>query len=629
MFTYKNLMTVGCAAVLAIGLAACGSSSDDDDTAMDTTTTPTTPAQPAQPVAVSGDVTLPMAAQAAFGILMNPGDSDAVEIAAEQAVVRQGVTFTCASAYPCTVTVTNNLGTIVATWMSYTLDDGTAGVMASVPVPPAHTFAAANSANPATVRAALGTPIAALGGAVGNPNTAIGGMRLGDSGALNFNGFTLTSNLNPNGTAFAVGPPVAGSTLTAGLTNDEIMPSPDMAPPPAGWQVKALFRDWGDDTTSAADGGFETSALAYSDIGPGTPQPFDAMLAARFVNAGASYAFTVLANGTPPAAPPAATSVNIPVALPGGPSVLTMAMVFDPGSLVPAQDQDLNIDPFETFTGSYFGARGVFQCAVAGCGLMRNADGTVGLADTGAAAGLQSGTWTFTPAPGAIITVPDQDWMIYGAWMTTPDDSNGTHALGVFFNGFDPYEGIVNGNDAFTAGATGLNGTATYSGGAAGIYVDDMTSSGFTASATLTANFDVDGDGMAGGAGNDANDYMISGRIDDFRGQDGTFLGSDTAAMPNDPVRGGENDWVVTLGMAPLAAGANGAIPVTATAGSADGIPWVGTWSGQLYGPNVDAMMNPVSPSGVAGQFRAATVASGNAQVGNTSVVGAFGATRD
>ena len=31
MFTHKNLMTVCCAAVLAFGLAACGSSSDDDN----------------------------------------------------------------------------------------------------------------------------------------------------------------------------------------------------------------------------------------------------------------------------------------------------------------------------------------------------------------------------------------------------------------------------------------------------------------------------------------------------------------------------------------------------------------------------------------------------------------------
>ena len=74
------------------------------------------------------------------------------------------------------------------------------------------------------------------------------------------------------------------------------------------------------------------------------------------------------------------------------------------------------------------------------CGLMRNTDGTVGLADTGpATAGLQSGTWTFTPDPGAMILVPDQDWLVYGAWLTTPDVEVGTHRVGVFFNGMDMY----------------------------------------------------------------------------------------------------------------------------------------------------------------------------------------------
>ena len=40
MFTHKNLMTVCCAAVLAFGLAACGSNGSDDEVAA---TTPTTP----------------------------------------------------------------------------------------------------------------------------------------------------------------------------------------------------------------------------------------------------------------------------------------------------------------------------------------------------------------------------------------------------------------------------------------------------------------------------------------------------------------------------------------------------------------------------------------------------------
>ena len=46
--------------------------------------------------------------------------------------------------------------------------------------------------------------------------------------------------------------------------------------------------------------------------------------------------------------------------------------------------------------------------------------------------------------PTATILVPDQDWMVYGAWMTTPDDAAGTHRIGVLANGFDPYTGTAN-----------------------------------------------------------------------------------------------------------------------------------------------------------------------------------------
>ena len=110
MVTQKNLITLCFATVFALGLAAC-SSSDDGSTAdapTGTTPTGTTPTTPSagSPVAASGDV-MGAALQAAFGTILGmPGDSDTVEIPAGMEVVRAGVTFTCASEYPCTVTVT-------------------------------------------------------------------------------------------------------------------------------------------------------------------------------------------------------------------------------------------------------------------------------------------------------------------------------------------------------------------------------------------------------------------------------------------------------------------------------------------------------------------------------------------
>ena len=144
--------------------------------------------------------------------------------------------------------------------------------------------------------------------------------------------------------------------------------------------------------------------------------------------------------------------------------------------------------------------------------------------------------------------------------------------------------------------------------------MDGGNSGLFTATATLTANFDVP-------APTPSN--MISGRIHDFRGTNGVYLGADTAANPNDPVAGGENDWVVLLDASNLAdIGTE-----SETRGSADGVQWTGMWSGQFFGPQTDEDGDPVSPSGVAGSFRASTESPYAAST--TAVVGAFGANRD
>ena len=73
----------------------------------------------------------------------------------------------------------------------------------------------------------------------------------------------------------------------------------------------------------------------------------------------------------------------------------------------------------------------------------------------------------------------------------------------------------------------GLRGSAKYTGGATGVYVDGLRNGLFTAEATLTANFDVNSDGDA-----DTGDYSISGRIDNFRGTDGVFLGTIRRPIP-------------------------------------------------------------------------------------------------
>jgi hypothetical protein len=370
--------------------------------------------------------------------------------------------------------------------------------------------------------------------------------------------------------------------------------------------MKTLFRDWGD-TAGTGDGGFETGAIVVKNLERGTSHAFDADLAGRFANGGSDYNLTVDTDDDT-VNDAVAFTVDATTAAPAGSQIDAGATGTAALEAVVAMGEDATIS---RVMGTYMGVRGSYTCGTTDCEISRATGGSTPYT-------LGAGNWQFTPAAGARVRVPDQDWMAYGAWMTTPDNPAGVHRIGVLHNGFDPYTAAT---DAFEATSeAGLHGSATYSGGAAGIYVDGTASGLFTATATLTANFDVDGDGS-----DETGDYTISGQINDFRGTDGVYLGDDTQANRNDPVAGGENDWVVLLNQVDLAD--TGAIPAASTtAGSADGLLWTGNWSGQLYGPNADADGDAIAPSGVAGQFDAATTAE---PAGTTAVVGAFGATKD
>ena len=606
---------------------------------------------PAAPVDVTMDVALGATEQARLKVLLTEsGASDTLTIPAGGTATRgatathHGVEFTCDSAYPCTITVTNSLGTILASVTTQMLPDAADPMVTAALPDPVDTFAELNAGSAASIRADVVVDTTATPAVPTLMPTELIGMGIGGPGVLDASMAGLRSDFQANGAVFGPDPGNAaaapglvpaltmGTTITGAM--DAIDPSDDMAMAPDGWGIKTLFRDWGD-TAGDGDGGFETGAIVVKNIEEGgTPHPFDRMLSMRYVNPAAQnmFALSIRADGSTPGVTTLATSVDIDstsdaAATAGATPTQLAAMLFDSTSLVAAQDQDLNVNMSETFTGSYFGASGQFQCIAEGtemCALARNADGTVGVADTDATMGIQStGRWSFTPDPGAMIQVPDQDWMAYGAWLTTPDDTVGDHRIGVFFNGFDPYE-FDSADNLDAAMDAGLRGSATYTGGATGIYVDGGDSGLFTAEAALTANFDVN----SNASGADAGDYTIFGRIDNFRGTDGVFLGDDTQRSPNDP-SAGENDWVVMLGAVDLVQA--GLIAMGVTSGSADGVSWSGDWNGQLFGPSTDAD-GPIAPSGVAGRFWASTDTDGdgtNARTAETAVVGAFGAELD
>ena len=246
-----------------------------------------------------------------------------------------------------------------------------------------------------------------------------------------------------------------------------------------------------------------------------------------------------------------------------------------------------------TFRGTFNGAPGTYTCADASCTLSTNADGELNAI---------AGTWYFTPNAGATSDQPDYDYLHYGAWLKRTTDAMGA----VTYNEVETFAG----SSVAASGSIGtVEGMATYAGGAAGVYViktayDPVTgeltnanSGHFSADASLTAYF--------GGGDIPANKQdTLTGTIDNFM------------------LSGGEmNDWSVALQSdADLTTdGIQGSGTGTHSGTAKGGVMGEdGSFSATFHGPVTDADNNPIQPHTVVGEF--------NAVFNNGSVTGGFGA---
>ena len=222
-----------------------------------------------------------------------------------------------------------------------------------------------------------------------------------------------------------------------------------------------------------------------------------------------------------------------------------------------------------TTRGTYDGAPGVYRCT--GTCTSTNADGK------GSPSGL-GGTWHFKPDAGAnaMAHQPDNTYLYYGWWLSKDKDGKPTAA--------SAFTGVVGDGTAIQGGTTGLatnpntlGGTATYAGHVAGKFAMsnplDGTGSGghFTADVELTAKF---------GATAAPNNGGVSGTIDGF--------------MAN----GESVPWSVALHLAPWDDTNVGAfatpddVAATTAVDESMGTTWSidgnaaprsGTWSGQMY----------------------------------------------
>ena len=262
------------------------------------------------------------------------------------------------------------------------------------------------------------------------------------------------------------------------------------------------------------------------------------------------------------------------------------------GAGIAYPDNDTDPDnAFEVaFAGTFHGVAGTFECTndTAACAAENNADGDL--------ASL-TGAWTFTPdsTDSTVAGVQtDVDYLDFGHWVRTVDAAAGpSYTVDAFYRGEAPHGDVG-----------GLTGTATYKGGAAGLYARRAYAAGgdgavtaagrFTADAALTAKFG--GDDVA------TNDrFSIGGTIDNF--MDGGKAIDAAWTVELDKI-GGNGAGTFNIG--------SNADQESFTGGTTTG---GGAWSGKFYGGSgADA------PTGVAGRFTAA--------FDNGGVIGAFGATK-
>ena len=245
---------------------------------------------------------------------------------------------------------------------------------------------------------------------------------------------------------------------------------------------------------------------------------------------------------------------------------------------------------------TFRGASGTLTCGgTTDCTATLDADGDITAVTEG---------WIFTPGDGATIDVPDSDYLHYGFWLQRTTDADGE----VTYNEVETFAGSSVDASGDVAAVTG---SATYSGGALGVYVHSVTnpdgteasatSGHFTADVALTATF-----GQVPVSADDSTGTIAPNLLNTLSGTINNFMLSGHDEGPG---------WSVALqgAIAPDAG--------TVTGGTAKGGNGDGSLTATFHG-DVTAVDGVVpKPSSVVGEF--------NAGFSDGSVAGAFGATKD
>ena len=631
MFTYRNLMTVGCAAVLAFGLAACGDNDDGPSTSMN-----------------GGMPTMDLAWDMLDGETIEPG-TYAISSApadllddAENVVVPEGgfvpgsmvelggYVLTCSGTVNCSVTVDDDgnvmtEGTIMVAAMMDSMDpmDPMVPMAVAVTLP-------ADLPDDADLQPMAETLMIAAGESDESGGVmfdcAAGGeaceVTVAADGSVTSTGGTVTATLTAavqtlveeramaiaaGTTGRAIG--VAGAlgdnaATTADITsinvlntvkqNRPVRGTPSFASYAAG-DAPTSITGWSGATYEATEGGKNLSLTVYHDREEPMRELFSKVYVADTTGdpgktSGVDEAGVVAVDFA--AETKHLDKTQFPQATgAGGPSV-RWDYAADHAS------NPLTERPLE-FTGMLQGANGKFACTPGPC--------TVTVTNTATGPSyVATGTWTFTPASKTVTAlVADADYLYFGYWVSEPGKANkaGDYVYDVRL--------ASGGTEAYpTADFATLQGEVTYQGAAAGMYavktieggvVSAATDGAFTADAELVAKF---GDATAMGS--------IAGSITNFRGDMDMSDWSVSLRTSDLALSTGATPAVVLGDYAPTVATDTNQ-KTSAKMGEASGS---GQWNATFHGDgDKDA-----APSGVAGEFDAHFTAA--------HIAGAFGAER-
>ena len=168
----------------------------------------------------------------------------------------------------------------------------------------------------------------------------------------------------------------------------------------------------------------------------------------------------------------------------------------DPGSKVLAQWGGVNDNKRDAavnvFRGTLDGAPGSFRCQVETCTITTTAGTAPGDDNT---VTVNGALW-FTPDAGATVEIADDEYLTWGFWLKTTTKDGAIAS----YDTVQTFAMASSGLPVTTGDLDAIEGTATYVGGAAGVYVhetkkedgqlDTATSGRFTADVALTADFD-------------------------------------------------------------------------------------------------------------------------------------------